>query len=135
MAEINNPVVAEKFAGYPDTVKEHLLFLRELILKTAAELDAVGEVEETLKWGEPAYVSKAGSTIRIDWKEKSPETIQLYVHCQTSLIERFRDEFEGLFEFEGNRALRLRVDAALPSEALASCIAEALTYHLRKRSR
>lgn len=34
----------------------------------------LGILEETLKWGEPAYIANGtigGTTIRIDWKEKT----------------------------------------------------------------
>lgn len=31
------------------------MFLRQLILSTADSLEQVGELEETLKWGEPEY--------------------------------------------------------------------------------
>ena len=59
--------VAQVFEDYPATVRQRLLALRELILQTAATTAGVGKLEETLKWGEPAYVtaeSKGGSTIR-----------------------------------------------------------------------
>ena len=43
--------------------------LRQLIFDVAAKTKDVGQLEETLKWGEPAYLtseSKSGSLIRID---------------------------------------------------------------------
>jgi hypothetical protein len=43
------------FEKYPVRSKTALLALRELIFETAAELPKVGELVETLKWGEPAY--------------------------------------------------------------------------------
>ena len=52
-----------------------LLQLRELIMKTAAATPEVGRLEETLKWGEPAYLTRqtgAGSTIRMDSEEGTP---------------------------------------------------------------
>lgn len=39
---------------------------------TAASFEEIGEIEETLKWVEPSYLtpkSKRGSTIRVAWKE------------------------------------------------------------------
>lgn len=41
-------------------------------MKTAASTDGGGPIEETLKWGDPAYVTsatKSGSTIRVVWKK------------------------------------------------------------------
>lgn len=51
----------------PPEVRELVMRLRQLALDTAAELAEVGDVEETLKWGEPSYVSRTGSTIRLGW--------------------------------------------------------------------
>jgi Domain of unknown function (DU1801) len=126
--------VAEKFATYPASVRAPLLRLRALIFSTAAQ-EKVGALEETLKWGEPSYLtseSKAGSTIRMDWKPKKPGQIALYFNCQTNLVESFRTRFPDTFRYEGNRALVLDLAAPLNEKPLAACIAYALTYHRRK---
>jgi hypothetical protein len=136
IAPFTNPAVEAKFAAYPREAKKALLELREIILLTAASTPGVGEIEETLKWGEPAYVTKngAGSTVRIDWKAKRPEQYSVFFHCQTDLVHRFRTMFPNDFEFEGNRALTLRLGENIPKDALALCLAAALTYHLGARS-
>jgi hypothetical protein len=59
MDTIENLEVAEVFKRYPQHIRQKLLFLRQLVLDTASETEGVGIVEETLKWGEPSYVSKA----------------------------------------------------------------------------
>ena len=72
MRPFENTAVARAFEACPAPVAARLLALRELIFRTAAETPGVGAIEETLKWGEPAYVSaasKSGSTIRIGWKK------------------------------------------------------------------
>ena len=51
-SKINNPEVAAVFRTYPEVIRERLMFLRHLILETAAATEGVGELEETLKWGE-----------------------------------------------------------------------------------
>ena len=97
----------------------------------------MGELEETLKWGEPAYVtsqSKSGSTVRIGWSEKRPAQYAMYFHCQTNLVEKFREVFPDDFTFEGNRAIVFAEGDVVPTERLAFCIAEALTYHLNKKA-
>jgi hypothetical protein len=131
MKPFTNPAVAAKFDAYPPKVRRKMLALRELLFRTAASTPGVGEVEETLKWGEPAYLtrSKAGSTVRMDWKAKDPETYAMYFHCQTNLVETFRSMFPQDFTFAGNRALVFRLDERVPQDALAVCIAAALTYH------
>ena len=61
------------FDAYPPTVKKQMERLRHLVLEVAEELKEVSTLEETLKWGEPSYLTKHGSTLRMDWKKKSPE--------------------------------------------------------------
>jgi hypothetical protein len=125
--------VAGAFAAHPVPVQRTLLALRALIFRTAERTPGVGKLEETLKWGQPAYLtpeSKSGSTIRIDRHAEDPARVALYFHCQTSLVESFRKRFPEL-AFEGNRAIVLRAGARLPESALSACIAAALTYHRR----
>jgi hypothetical protein len=133
MTPFQNKAVAERFAAYPHHVRPKMLALRELVIKTAASTPSAGEVEETLKWGEPAYVTKnkAGSTVRMDWKAKNPTAYALYFNCQTSLVENFRKMFPNDFRFEGNRALVFELDQKLPKDSLAFCVAASLTYHVK----
>ena len=51
-----NHDVAERFASYPANVRMKMERLRSLIFAVAAQDGRVGESEETLKWGEPAYL-------------------------------------------------------------------------------
>jgi Domain of unknown function (DU1801) len=134
MTPFQHKAVADRFESYPPHVKPKMLALRELVLKTAAETPGAGEVEETLKWGEPAYVTrnKVGSTVRMDWKAKSPSTYALYFNCQTSLVESFRKMFPHDFQFEGNRALVFQLDENLPKDSVAFCVAASLTYHVKR---
>ena len=137
MRPFRNPAVASAFEAYPPTVRPSLLALRELIFETAAMTDGVGALEETLRWGEPAYVTSAsgsGSTVRIDWKRSTPGQYAMYFHCQTNLVETFRTLFPNEFKYEGNRALVFDQDAKVPRDALGFCIAASLTYHLRKKT-
>jgi len=133
-ASFADPAVARVFDAYPPAIHRKLLALRTLIFRTAAATDGVGELEETLKWGEPAYVtskSGSGSTIRIDWKKSSPAQYAMYFHCQTNLVETFRTLFPRDFTYEGNRAIVFGADSRVPSDALSFCVAAALTYHQR----
>jgi len=134
MAQFGNPAVAAKFNTYPPNVRRKMLALRELVLQTAARTAGVGDIEESLKWGEPAYATKnkVGSTVRLDWKSKQPERYAMYFHCQTSLVDTFRTLFPREFKFEGNRAIVFALEDKVPQDALALCIAASLTYHLKK---
>ncbi|MCY6380788.1 DUF1801 domain-containing protein [Hoeflea prorocentri] len=124
------------FTAYPDHVRDSLLSLRELVFETAGETQGVGQIEETLKWGEPSYLTsrpKSGSTIRIGWHDDKPDHCSVFFHCQTDLIATCRELYGQDFEFEGNRRLSYRADGPQPTEALKHCLALALTYHSRKR--
>jgi hypothetical protein len=130
-----DPAVARAFETYPPRMRRQLMALRELIWRTAAATPGVGKLDETLKWGEPAYVttqSGSGSTVRIAWKASSPSRYAMYFNCQTDLIESFKTMFPNDFAFDGKRAIVFEDAAAVPSDALAVCIAAALTYHRRK---
>jgi len=112
--------------------------LRRLILETAAATTGVGKIEETLKWGQPSYVTsetQSGTTIRIDWRKSTEEEYAIYFHCQTRLAETFRTLFPNDFRFEGNRTLIFSTREALPTDALRYCIEAALTYHMKPRSK
>jgi Domain of unknown function (DU1801) len=126
------PEVAKVFEAYPPEARRRLFALRKLIFETAASTLGVGELEETLKWGEPAYLttkSKSGSTIRIDWKKSTPKKYAVYFNCNTTLIETFKSLFPHDFKFEGNRAIVFDLDDTVPVDSLTFCIAAALTYH------
>ncbi|MCK8483332.1 DUF1801 domain-containing protein [Aliiroseovarius sp. S2029] len=124
--------VADTFAGFPVDTRTGLMALRNLIFSTARETPEVGRIEETLKWGQPAYLtpdSKSGTTIRLG----VPKTggYALYVHCQTTLIPEFRSLFADEFTFDGNRAILFQTGQNLPTEPLRLFIRNALTYHLK----
>ena len=132
MKPIQDSAVAAKFAKYPAEVRIKLMHLRQLILETAEELEHVGPIEETLKWGEPAYLtsqSGSGSTVRLDWKAKAPDQYAMYFNCKTTLVETFRTIFPNEFKFEGNRALVFTVSDSIPDDSVKYCIGAALLYH------
>jgi hypothetical protein len=129
------PSVKEKFNAYPEHIKPVMEQLRGLIYQVAEQTEGVGQITETLKWSEPAYLTskpKSGTTIRIDWKERSPEQIGMYVNCNTSLVETYRTMFSDQLEFESNRAILLPTDQPIPEKELRICIQMALRYHLDK---
>ncbi len=133
-----DPEVASAFSAYPASIRRRLMALRELIFDTAAATEGVGELEEALRWGEPAYLttaSKSGSTIRIAWKKSAPSQYAMYFNCQTNLIGRFRRLFPGKLRFEGNRAIVFAEDDRVPLKELSRCVAMALTHHRSKERR
>ncbi len=119
------------FEALPYDQREALFSLRRLILQAAAEAD-VGELVETLKWGDPAYLPKTpriGTTVRINAVRGSSDRYAMYVHCQTTLLDQYRLLYPETFAFDSQRALLFSVSEPVPEAALRHCIALALTYH------
>jgi len=132
MNVIENTEVAAVFEQYPNHIQQKLVFLRQMILETALETETNEHLEETLKWGEPSYVTKRGSTIRIAWKESSPDQYAMYFNCKTRLVDTFREVFGDMFKFEGNRAIVFNDHDEIRVSELKQCILLSLTYHTRK---
>ncbi len=125
----SDPKVKAVFNGYPIVVREQLSNLRNLVLETATEIEGVEKLEETLKWGEPSYLTKYGSTIRMDWKEKKSDQFAIYFKCTSKLVPTFKTIYGDTFNFEGNRAIVFKLRDTIPKAQLKHCIALALTYH------
>ena len=129
MHSIKDKKEADVFSKYPESIRKKLFQLRQLVLDTALELDGVKEVEETLKWGEPSYLLKGGSTIRMAWKESRPNQCALYFNCKTRLVDTFRELYSDKLNFEGNRMLIFNEGDEIPVREIKHCILLALTYH------
>ena len=131
-----SPAVRDVFAAYPVDVRAKLLTLRKLIFETAASTPGVGALEETLKWGQPAYLTPqtgSGSTIRLDAIKAQPGHCVMFVHCQTDLAVTFRTLYPDTLRIGGNRSILLAPHEPLPEAELRHCIALALTYHARRQ--
>lgn len=124
-------VVKDRFDEYPDNARVRLEELRNLVFQVVSELE-LGEVDETLKWGEPSYSVKTGSPLRMDWKLKSPNNYYLFFNCQTKLVDTFRELYGDELVFQGNRAIVLSLSKPLPETVIKSCLGLALTYQQRK---
>jgi Domain of unknown function (DU1801) len=135
-ADFGDSAVDAVFSAYPKPLKAKLLALRRLIFETARTTRGVGTLQETLKWGQPSYLTpqtNSGSTIRIDQVKSAAGRYAVYFHCQTNLVETFRELYPTQLRFEGNRGIVLDVKDELPRAELRHCVALALTYHLNKR--
>jgi hypothetical protein len=137
-APFKNTEVANVFKSYPVKLQNRLLLIRDLIYEVAANTEGVGELEETLKWGSPSYLttqSKSGTTLRIDRLHKQEGKYSIFVHCQTTLVGPFRKKYGDAFDYDGNRGLLLDMRDALPVKELRHFIFMALTYHLSKKQK
>jgi len=130
-----HPSVEEKILSFPEDIQPKIRTIRNLIISTAENLEEVMEMEETLKWGEPSYITKKGSTIRISWSEKKPEQYGLYFTCTSSLVDTFKVIYADLFTYEKSRAILFHKNDRIPEKELGDCIAMALEYHKIKYKR
>lgn len=132
---VRDPAVKAVFEAYPQLIRQPLEALRETILETAFAIDGVGPLEESLKWGQPAYrpmKPSTGTTLRIGPMPGSETDYGLFVHCQTTLIDTFRKLYPGQLRFAGDRAIVFVVGEIPPLLPLKHFIALALTYHVRE---
>ena len=135
MKKITDTQIAAVFLSYPKPVREKLLALRQLIFDTAATIEGAGEIQETLKWGQPSYLTinpKSGTPIRIDQVRSTSDQYALYVHCQTTLIDTFKEMFPDELTYEGNRSIVFNIKDNIPTNLVRHFISLALTYHARK---
>jgi hypothetical protein len=129
---VSDPGVKAVFASYPQEMREALRELRETVLNVADAVKGLGGIEESLKWGQPAYrplSPRTGTTVRIGAMTGSDTQYALFFHCQTSLAEDFEKLYPGVFRIVDNRALVFDLGEVAPDLPLRHCIAHALTYH------
>ena len=135
MRRFSDRDVASVFKAYPPRIRAKLMALRELVFDTARRTGGVGPLTETLKWGQPSYLTEAtgsGTTVRID-RLKGGDGYAAYFHCQSGLIGQFRELYPDTFRYEGKRAIVFASGDRVPLKELRHCIALALTHHSRKK--
>lgn len=129
---ITDSDVAAVFAGYPGAITSRLLAIRALIFETAAQAPGVGPLTETLRWGQPSYLTtspRTGTMIRLGWHPARPGACSMYVHCGTSLIGTIGALYPGVFQLIGKREIRFDQDHPVPAAQLSHIITLALTYY------
>jgi hypothetical protein len=135
MRRISDSAVASVFKAYPPGIRAKLMVLRELVFDTADKTAGVGRLTETLKWGQPSYLTEetgAGTTVRID-RLKGNDGYAAYFHCQSGLVKQFRELYPDTFKYQGKRAIVFGSGDRVPAKELRHCIALALTHHARKK--
>ena len=138
MRRFDDAKVAAVFKAYPPAVRSDLMKLREMMFEVAAATPGVGKLTETLKWGQPSYLTEetgSGSTVRIDRAKGREGGYAVYFHCQSGLVGQFRDLYPGKFEIEGERALHFDAGRRLPLRELRHCVGLAFTHHSRKKKK
>ncbi|HET6732765.1 DUF1801 domain-containing protein [Mycobacterium sp.] len=133
MRPIEDLRVQAAFDAFASPHRACLLAVRELVFAVADRHHRIGPLVETLKWGQPSYLpeqSRSGTTVRLG--RVDADRVALFVHCQTTLVQTWRERFPHL-TFRDNRAAVLDPTAAVPAAELEHCIELALTYKLRGR--
>ena len=125
--------VAKAYGLFPLPLQALAMDLRMAVFTVAARL-GLSDLEETIKWGEPAYLpGRGGTTLRIGYG-RDGTVCKLLVNCQTTLIDGWRQRFEGRLVFEGNRAVLLAPSLPFDRGAVETCVADAFEYHTRKKA-
>lgn len=132
MKTIDSQKVKAAFQGYPEEISQGLMVFRALIYEVAADHEPAIVIEESLRWSEPAYLCKTGSTIRLGYKKSNPSEYGMYFNCKSQLIETIQEIYQTEFQYEGNRALIFQVGQKFDTTALKQCITLALYYHKLK---
>ncbi|MBW4707951.1 DUF1801 domain-containing protein [Roseobacter sp. YSTF-M11] len=117
--------------GWPRPAQSRFEEIRGIV-HDAARRARIGDLVETTKWAQPAWLParpRIGTTLRCDWHAGHPDTLGLFVHCQTSVVETMRTLYPTAFVYEGNRALRLSLTEEFPADAIDHCAFLTLTYH------
>lgn len=107
--KFHNYEVEQTFNAYSSTIKQQLLFIRDLIFDIASNTTNVGTISETLKWENPSYITskpKSGTTIRLSSVRTNSNEFAISIHCQTTLIAEFKEKYPEL-KYDGNRSIIL----------------------------
>lgn len=124
------------YDGWPAAARQRGLRLRSLIQQVAEQIrrdrSIAAPLEETLKWSQPAYLLKTGSTLRLGYDERKPDLLSIYFNCNTKLISTFRELFGDDLALEGNRELQIPVEGEWPERVVEECLRKALEYHKLK---
>ncbi len=123
------PEIARVIEGYDPDTRAGVVQLRALILNVAAALPDPAPVEEALRWGQPAYLTPKGSTLRIGPHKQA--SFALFAHCQTTIITSYVTAFPGWDKVDGNRAIPFETPSQIEPERLSHLIRHALTYHAK----
>ena len=119
MTLFQEPKVEYQFLEFKKSIREKLLTIREIIFEVADENKEIGKLTETLRWGQPSYIpleTNSGTLIRLD-KYPIDDHYGVYFHCQTNLVDSFRQMFPKL-KYQGNRAIFFSIDEEIPKDIL-----------------
>lgn len=126
----------DQISSWPDPAQKAAWACRTLFHEIAKKND-LGPLDESLKWGQPAWRPRrprTGSTLRMTWSATSTDTLAFFVDCKTDLAARMRDVYPDLTRNDGRRQLGVDLTAPLPEQAIAHLAQMTFTYHRTKRA-
>ena len=126
-----DPTLNTLIAQWPEQAQKQLLAVRA-ILHDVSETSQSGPLDESLKWGQPAWRPRrprTGATLRLNWSDAAPDRLMAFVDCKTDLASQMSTRFPGQFENDGGRALAFDLNEALPVDAIAQLAQLTFTYH------
>lgn len=120
--------VAAVYDTAPPNLRTGMLALRNLIFRNAESFPDLGDLTETLRWGQPSYfpTGGGGSTLRI---APHGAGFGLFAHCQTNIISSYASWFGEEDRILGNRGVLFDTLDDVNPDRLALLIGHALTYH------
>jgi len=121
--------------SWSEPARDALWACRNLFHDTAEQAE-IGPLDESLKWGQPAWRPRAprtGSTLRMGWSAGQPQQLMLFVDCKTDLAARMRDIYPDVGENDGRRRIALDLEGPLPEQAIAHLAQMTFCYHLSRR--
>lgn len=127
MSAPKSPAVRAVFDGYDADKRDGLLRLRALITQTAESLGV--PLSEELRWGQPAYITPKGSTLRLGVPKRGG--FALFAHCQTDIIATFASVAPASYRFDGNRAVLFSDASEIVEAELEPLVRHALIYHVK----
>ena len=134
--DMTPPDLLARIETWPARAQAHFVTLRGIVHEVAASED-IGPLDESLKWGQPAWRPKrqrVGSTLRVDWSPAFPDRLMAFVDCKTDLAAQMDTRFPGQFANDGRRALGFDLGAALDQDAIWTLAHLTLSYHRSKRA-
>jgi len=130
---MTHPFTCDRIAAAFDLPDEKaragLLALRDLILETAGALPDIGPVEEALRWGQPSYISRKGTPLRLGVPKSG--RFGLFVHCQSRVIPNYLERYPAWDRIEGTRALLFDRPDQIEPLRHGWLIRHALTYKVK----
>ncbi|WP_299625755.1 hypothetical protein [uncultured Tateyamaria sp.] len=124
----------DRISRWPDPAQIRLQSMRAMFHDVAQAAD-VGPLDESLKWGHPAWRprrARMGSTLRLHWSEGSPKSLIAFVDCKTNLAQQMQTRFPEI-PTDGRREIRLALDQD-HADAIWQLAYLTFTYHRARQA-